>query len=195
MNLAPMQFPNMPNFTPEQQPGMINIGGRNYGADQLIAANPQVSFAPGVPQMDTVSDGAYAYDATRIPEQPQAYGGGQPMQLGGEAEALPDSLMGIPNPYMQRPVAPAYTQQPAYQAAMAMPQQAIQSLPTLDQFYNPQPAPQPIALVVRSNVRCGHCPVHLAGEPPSMQTHGTNRRSRQPSSHVDASQALPARLV
>lgn len=142
MNLAPMQFPNMPNFTPEQQPGMINIGGRNYGADQLIAANPQVSFAPGVPQMDTVSDGAYGYDATRIPEQPQAYGGGQPMQLGGEAEALPDSLMGIPNPYMQRPVAPAYTQQPAYQAAMAMPQQAIQSLPTLDQFYNPQPAPQ-----------------------------------------------------
>ena len=142
MNLAPMQFPNMPNFTPEQQPGMINIGGRNYGADQLIAANPQVSFAPGVPQMDTVSDGAYGYDATRIPEQPQAYGGGQPMQLGGEAEALPDSLMGIPNPYMQRPVAPAYTQQPAYQAAMAIPQQAIQSLPTLDQFYNPQPAPQ-----------------------------------------------------
>jgi len=142
MNLAPMQFPNMPNFTPEQQPGMINIGGRNYGADQLIAANPQVSFAPGVPQMDTVSDGAYGYDATRIPEQPQAYGGGQPMQLGGEAEALPPDLMGIPNPYMQRPVAPAYTQQPAYQAAMAMPQQAIQSLPTLDQFYNPQPAPQ-----------------------------------------------------
>jgi len=142
MNLAPMQFPNMPNFTPQEQPGMISIGGRNYGADQLIAANPQVSFAPGVPQMDTVSDGAYGYDATRIPEQPQAYGGGQPMQLGGEAEALPDSLMGIPNPYMQRPVAPAYTQQPAYQAAMAMPQQAIQSLPTLDQFYNPQPAPQ-----------------------------------------------------
>lgn len=142
MNLAPMQFPNMPNFTPEQQPGMINIGGRNYGADQLIAANPQVSFAPGVPQMDTVSDGAYGYDATRIPEQPRAYSEGQPMQLGGEAEALPPDLMGIPNPYMQRPVAPAYTQQPAYQAAMAMPQQAIQSLPTLDQFYNPQPAPQ-----------------------------------------------------
>lgn len=142
MNLSPMQFPNMPNFTPQEQPGMINIGGRNYGADQLIAANPQVSFAPGVPQMDTVSDGAYGYDATRIPEQPRAYSEGQPMQLGGEAEALPDSLMGIPNPYMQRPVAPAYTQQPAYQAAMAMPQQAIQSLPTLDQFYNPQPAPQ-----------------------------------------------------
>lgn len=142
MNLAPMQFPNMPNFTPQEQPGMINIGGRNYGADQLIAANPQVSFAPGVPQMDTVSDGAYGYDATRIPEQPRAYSEGQPMQLGGEAEALPPDLMGIPNPYMQRPVAPAYTQQPAYQAAMAIPQQAIQSLPTLDQFYNPQPAPQ-----------------------------------------------------
>ena len=142
MNLAPMQFPNMPNFTPEQQPGMINIGGRNYGADQLIAANPQVSFAPGVPQMDTVSDGAYGYDQTRIPEQPRAYSEGQPMSLGGEVETLPPDLMGIPNPYMQRPVAPAYTQQPAYQAAMAMPQQAIQSLPTLDQFYNPQPAPQ-----------------------------------------------------
>lgn len=129
MNLAPMQFPNMPNFTPQEQPGMINIGGRNYGADQLIAANPQVSFAPGVPQMDTVSDGAYGYDATRIPEQPQAYGGGQPMQLGGEAEALPDSLMGIPNPYMQRPNAPIYGIMPEYRALQQSPQRALNMLP------------------------------------------------------------------
>lgn len=140
-NLAPMQFPGM-SFNPQAPAEMINIGGRNYGADQVIAANPQITFAPGgTPQMDTVSDGAYGYQATRIPEQPTA--DGQAYQLGGEAETLPPDLMGSPNPYMQpMPKAPVYYQNPMYQAAMQVPQQAIQSLPTLDQYYTPQPEPQ-----------------------------------------------------
>lgn len=132
MNLAPMQFPDLPNFTPQEQPGMINIGGRNYGADQLIAANPQVSFAPGVPQMDTVSDGAYGYDATRIPEQPQAYGGGQPIQMGGEVETLPSEFMGSPNPYMTQPTAPIYGITPEYRAIQQSPQRALNMLPRRD---------------------------------------------------------------
>lgn len=143
MNLAPMQFPNMPNFTPEQQPGMINIGGRNYGADQLIAANPQVSFAPGVPQMDTVSDGAYGYSGTMLPAAPTTTG--QPYQLGGNMGNMPEMLpapdiaqMGMPNPFIERPAQVNYYQSSPAQDIRTLPQTAIDMLPDRND-YMPSP--------------------------------------------------------
>lgn len=124
LQLAPIQFPDMPAFNPTG-PATIQVGGRQYPADSVIAqAIP--SFAPGVPQMDTMSDAAYGYQGTQVPQAPM---GGQPMNLNSGIEALPDNLLGMPNPYMQRPVAPNYYQSAPAQQIMNMPQQALDNLP------------------------------------------------------------------
>jgi len=135
LSLAPINFPNLPGFTPEQAPGMIQIGGRQYPADSVIAQATQ-SFAPGVPQMDTMSDASAGYQATARPEQGQGY------SLDAGQETLPDNFYGMPNPYMQRPVPQNYANSPSYQQAMNLPSDAINQLPQLNQFYSPQPAPQ-----------------------------------------------------
>lgn len=135
LSLAPINFPNLPGFTPEQAPGMIQIGGRQYPADSVIAQATQ-SFAPGVPQMDTMSDASAGYQATARPEQGQGY------SLDAGQETLPDNFYGMPNPYMQRPVPQNYADSPSYQQAMNLPSDAINQLPQLNQFYSPAPAPQ-----------------------------------------------------
>lgn len=135
LQLAPIQFPDMPAFNPTG-PATIQVGGRQYPADSVIAqAIP--SFAPGVPQMDTMSD-AGGYQDTRLPNQPTQ---GQPISIGSQVETLPDNLYGMPNPYMQRPVAPNYSTAPQYNAAMNLPNRAIQALPSFGDYYQPQPAP------------------------------------------------------
>lgn len=156
LQLAPIQFPDMPAFNPTG-PATIQVGGRQYPADSVIAqaipsfapgrkvdlgdtmmpvyngANfvgyrkvPSQQFTPGVPQMDTMSDDAYGYQGTQVPQAPM---GGQPMNLNSGIEALPDNLLGMPNPYMQRPAAPNYYQSAPAQQIMNMPQQALDNLP------------------------------------------------------------------
>lgn len=135
LQLAPIQFPDMPAFNPTG-PATIQVGGRQYPADSVIAqAIP--SFAPGVPQMDTMSD-AGGYQDTRLPNQPTQ---GQPVSIGGQVETLPDNLFGMPNPYMQRPVAPNYSATPEYAAAMNLPNRAMQALPSFGDYYQPAPPP------------------------------------------------------
>lgn len=136
LQLAPIQFPDMPAFNPTG-PATIQVGSRQYPADSVIAqAIP--SFAPGVPQMDTMSDAAYGYQGTRLPSQPAQ---GQPVSIDGQVETLPDNFYGMPNPYMQRPVAPNYSATPEYAAAMNLPNRAMQALPSFGDYYQPAPPP------------------------------------------------------
>jgi hypothetical protein len=135
-----MQFPGMPSFSPEGAPGYIQVGGRMYPANSVIAQAPQVSFAPGgVPQADTVTDAMYGYTGTAIPNAPQP---GQPLQMNGVTDVLPDKLLGMDNPYMKAPQAPIYSQTPEYQAAAQVMPNAINALPNVNDYlqaYGAQP--------------------------------------------------------
>ncbi len=129
-NIEPTPFPNMPGFTPQEAPGFMNIGGRNYGADQLIAANPQQSFAPGVPQMDTVSDGAYGSSDYQSPSTLNT-GAGQDYVFNGNPEAMPPAPSPVPqmppvSAVRPLPPSPNYMQSPAAQAIPAIVDYATQ---------------------------------------------------------------------
>lgn len=167
LQLAPIQFPDMPAFNPTG-PATIQVGGRQYPADSVIAqAVP--SFAPGrkvdlgdamvpvydganlvgyrkgasqqltagVPQMDTLSDAGAGYQATALPDTSNS----QVVNLGTGQETLPNNFYGMPNPYMQRPVAPNYSATPEYAAAMDLPNRAMQALPSFGDYYQPAPPP------------------------------------------------------
>lgn len=152
MNVPGVNFPTLVGLSPTDTPQPVQIGGRLYNSNQVIADAPTQSFAPGQqPQFDTVNDGAYGYQGTMIPANPNTPPASY--QLGGGYTDMPENLpapnlndVGMPNPYGTRPIAPTVVNGPIQQAAYSVPSYWVNQLPNRDDYFqhygvnNPGPA-------------------------------------------------------
>lgn len=139
VNVQPpdMQFPGMPSFSPEGAPGYIQVGGRMYPANAVIAQAPQVSFAPGgVPQADVMSDAMVSSPGFLQPNAPQT---------DTTNDFMYDKLVGADLGSLKAPQAPDYGATPEYTAASRVMMQSMQALPDPQgylQQYGAQPMTQ-----------------------------------------------------
>lgn len=144
-----VEAPNLSAISPNglmQENGGIQIGRNTYAPQNLLASNPQTTFAPGsfntrTPSMDTVSDAAQGYRSTAVPPEPSPVPDGQPYNLGGSTTVMPDNLpapnigaMGMQNPYQQMPMAPQYMNSAAGQYITNAPQQVMSNMPQRGQY-------------------------------------------------------------
>ena len=149
-----VEAPNLSSLAPNglmQENGGIQIGRNTYAPQNLLASNPQTTFAPGsfntrTPSMDTVSDAAQGYRSTAVPPEPSPVPDGQPYNLGGSTTVMPDNLpapnigaMGMQNPYQQMPMAPQYMNSAAGQYITNAPQQVMSNMPQRGQYPSPPP--------------------------------------------------------
>lgn len=128
------------------QAGAVQIGGRTYAPNQVIASADLTyapgGFAAGRPQYDSLPDTAYGYSATAMPDKPGS--NQQTFRMGSDVGEMPDMLpapdteqMGMPNPYKVPVQAPDYFNGQANQSMMAIPDQVINNAPNRADYYPP----------------------------------------------------------
>lgn len=151
-----------PTFNPvgpsgiADQSGPIQIGGRTYAPNQLLAQADLTyapgGFAAGRPQYDTLSDSQQGYDYTGRPDM-------QTLSANAGTNEQPPTLsapdiaqqQGIPNIFRQAPQAQDYYNSPANQQVLQTPDMVMNNAPNRADYYPPaQSMARPQGLLQRA---------------------------------------------